>query len=228
MNKGRHFWRRTLGHLVRGLVVMLPILGTVAITVWLWGLFESILGGPLKLLLPTPGPETTGPMRWVRYYPGMGSVLALVLILTVGMFLNTWIVRNLVNWMEDVFDRIPLVKSIYGSFRDLIDFFSSKQGKKASQVVLVTWPGGMIRCVGLLTRDELNDLPFGDAGNGRVAVYIPMSYALGGYTILVPREMVQPINMKMEDAMRFAITAGMSIDPNHKTQTDPEKTAAKT
>ena len=205
-SKPKSLLRRVLGYLVKGFLVMLPILGTVAILTTLWGMFDSLLAGPLKLVLRG------------RYYPGMGAGLMLLIILFVGIFLNTWIVRSVLNWASEAFDRIPMVKSIYGSIRDLMGFFASKHGKRASQVVMVSLGnplgGPAPQFLGLLTREEFSDLPEGFVQSpDMVAVYVPLSYAMGGITTLVPRSAVRPINMSMEEAMRFAITAGMAVKP---------------
>ena len=77
------------------------------------------------------------------------------------------------------------------------------------QVVTVTLHEGGPRLLGFLTRESLNDLPEGLGGEGTVAVYLPMSYQIGGYTLILPRSAVTPVEMGIEDAMRFAVTAGV-------------------
>jgi uncharacterized membrane protein len=209
--KVKSLTHRLLGYLLKGFLVMLPILGTLAIIVSLGGLFESILGKPLQWVL---GLAHLG--GW--YKPGMGTALSLLIILFVGIFVNTWIVQALLKRAGEAFDRIPMVKSIYGSIRDLMGFFASKEGKKTAQVVIVTLgdPTNPVspRALGLLTREDFSDLPSGFTdGRDVVAVYIPLSYAMGGFTTLVPRSAVRYIDMNMEEAMRFAITAGMAVKP---------------
>jgi uncharacterized membrane protein len=220
----RFVTRRVPNLFVKGFLVTLPILATLAIVRWLWGNFESFLGEPLRSLTGEGGPEARGLWRYFHYYPGMGTVTLLLLILIVGLALNSWVMRGLLNAIGDLLDRIPLIKSIYGSVRDLTEFFSSRDGKIASQVVMVqvTPPGTpgissvsespntSVEMVGLLTRDDFSDMPPGFAGKDMIAVYIPFSYALGGYTMIVPRSRVRIVNMGIEDAMRFAITAGMT------------------
>jgi uncharacterized membrane protein len=75
------------------------------------------------------------------------------------------------------------------------------------QVVAVTLPGGM-RLLGFLTRADFDDVP-GVAGEGEVAVYLPMSYQVGGFTVLLPRSAVTPVPMSREEAMKFILTAGL-------------------
>lgn len=201
---------RLFGHLLRGFAVLLPILATIAIGTWLFGVFESILGAPLKWALGTGGPDAKGAWRYIHYYTGMGTFLSLIIIFLVGMFIDIWWVKIVWNWLEGLLDRVPLVKSIYGSVRDVIGFFSSKQRKSDSQVVIVKLGGSGAEMMGIVTREDFVDLPEGFGGEGVVAVYLPLAYATSGFTILVPRASVRQVDMTVEDAMRFAITAGMA------------------
>ena len=66
------------------------------------------------------------------------------------------------------------------------------------------------RLIGFVTRDDLSTLPGGLGSKDEIAVYLPMSYQIGGYTVLIPRQNVEPINISMEDAFRFTVTAGVS------------------
>ena len=66
-----------------------------------------------------------------------------------------------------------------------------------------------MKLLGFVTREDFSDLPAGLAGEGVVAVYLPMSYQIGGYTVMLPRSAIEPVNMSMQDAMKFAVTGGM-------------------
>lgn len=181
-----------------GLAVVLPIVITLALLAWLFRTAESLLGGMVRVLLPDGA-----------YLGGMGLVAALVLIFLTGILMEGILFRRLVKWLEQLLDRIPLVKTIYGAVRDLMGMFSQKDGKKFSKVVLVDVPSLGAQVLGFVTIDEHRDLPF-KSPDATVAVYFPMSYQIGGYTLFLPRERVKPVDMSMEDAMRFIVTAGMS------------------
>ena len=111
---------------------------------------------------------------------------------------------------ERLLYRLPLIKSIYGAFRDLLSFVAAPRDKALQQVVAVRIGETDMRLLGFVTRDNLQDLPKGLAEEDAAAVYLPMSYQIGGYTVLVPRSALQPVEMSLEDAMRFAVTAGLS------------------
>jgi uncharacterized membrane protein len=184
-----------------GLAAVLPVLLTVYILIWLGGKAESVFGGMIKLLLPD---------RW--YTPGMGLVAGVVLIFLVGLTLRAWVVRRIFSLGDRLLNRIPLVKAIYGSIRDLMSFFGGKD-QGFSQVVLVRLGDTQMKLLGFVTREDFSDLPAGLAGENIVAVYMPMSYQIGGYTVMLPRSAIEPVNMSMQEAMKFAVTGGMKVKP---------------
>jgi uncharacterized membrane protein len=113
---------------------------------------------------------------------------------------------RLFGWLEWLMLEIPLVRSVYSAMRDLLGMFAGHE-ESAMQVVAVSLPGNM-RLLGFITRTDFADLP-GIAGADEVAVYLPMSYQLGGYTLFVPKSAVTPVDMSREDAMKFILTAGL-------------------
>ena len=167
-------------------------------------------------------------IKWVLhkawYLPGMGVAAGLAVIFLAGLLMNIYGVPRLIRWSETFIARIPLVKTIYGAMRDLLGFFSTSGaggaggagggGAQRSKVVIVTLGSSGIRAVGLLTRERFDDLPPGLGAASDVAVYLPLAYATGGVMLIVPRDQVQPLDMRLEDAMRFIITAGAKAGPS--------------
>jgi uncharacterized membrane protein len=184
---------------LKGLATVLPITVTIYVLYWLGSTAESLLGRGLKMFIP-------GSLYW----PGMGLVAGLALVLAVGVLMNAWLFRKAFRWGEKLLDRIPLVKALYGSVRDLMGFFGGADRKTLHKTVMVSVGNTPLRLLGFITREDFVGLPSGIGGNDIVAVYLPMSYQIGGFTAMVPRSAVQPIDMSVEQAMRFAVTAGMS------------------
>jgi len=185
---------------LKGLTVILPIGVTAYIVYWLAVSAESLLGGVARTVLPE---------GW--YLPGTGIVVGLAFIFGVGILTGLWVFQRLFEWAEVLVEKTPLVKSLYGGVKDLMSFFSSSQKDAANRVVMVTLAEN-VRLLGFVTREEFGDLPEGFAAEGEVSVYLPMSYQIGGFTVVVPRSAVTPIDMSAEDAMRLAMTAGMSTE----------------
>ena len=183
-----------------GLAVTLPVVATLYLLYWAVLATESALDGLLRFVLPREA-----------YFPGQGLALGVVLVFLVGLLMRTWVARKLFAWTEKLMYRLPLVKTVYGALRDFTDFLSRPKTQGAQQVVLVRLGDTDLRVIGFVTRDDLAGLPPGMGEPGMIMVYMPMSYQVGGYTALVPRASVQPVDMSFEEAMRFTLTAGLSV-----------------
>lgn len=185
---------------LQGLAAMLPIVLTGWILYWLATTAEAFLGGFVQWLFPG-----------LTYWTGLGVVLGLLLIFGVGMLVNAWIMRRLFAAAESLLERIPLVKTIYGSIRDLAGMLTPRGPGERFQKVVSVAVADQVRVIGFVTREDFAGLPegLGDR-NDLIGVYLPMSYQIGGYTAYMPRSAVEPLAMSVEDAMRFTLTAGMS------------------
>jgi uncharacterized membrane protein len=183
-----------------GLAVTLPVVATLYILVWMTLATERVLDALLRFVLPK-----------AVYLPGLGVALGVVLVFLVGLLMRTWVARKIFAWIEELMYRVPVVKTVYGALRDFTDFLSRPQKQGAKQVVLVRLGGTDLRIMGFVTRDDLADLPPGMSEPGMIMVYMPMSYQVGGYTALVPRASVQTVDMSFEEAVRFTLTAGLSV-----------------
>lgn len=180
-----------------GLAAVVPLALTVALLVWLGVQSERLLGGAVRLLLPD-----------ALVFPGLGLVLGILLVFGVGLLMQFWLVQRLFAVGEALLERIPLIKTVYGSIRDVMHMFSRRDGEETGKPVIVHLPGRDEALVGLVTRDGLEE----DMGGADiVAVYLPMSYQIGGYMLLLPRDRVEPLDMGAQDAMRFVLTAGMGL-----------------
>ena len=144
------------------------------------------------------------------YRPGMGVVAGLVVTFVVGLLMHALVVRRLFALGERLFSRLPLIKSVYFAIRDLLDYFSPGRKQAFGQVVAVTLGDAGMQLIGFLTQTDAERLPVEFKQQDTVLVYLPMSYMIGGYAVLVPRSAVRPLDMGMEEAMRFVLTAGVT------------------
>jgi uncharacterized membrane protein len=182
---------------LKGLAAILPLAITLALLIWFFSLIEGTMGFLVKHLIGAK-----------NYFPGLGLLVGLILVFILGFFLNAWIVQKIYKGIDLLFKKIPVVKALYGSVKELLKFFSSPKGKSNSNVVMITIQG--MKLIGLVTRENFDDLPGQVGGKDDIAVYIPMSYQLGGFTVIVPRSTVQPVpEMTTERGLRFVVTAGM-------------------
>ena len=186
--------RRIWNTVLKGLVAVLPLGLTIYFVYWLAFTAERIFSRLLRLVLPD---------EW--YWPGLGLIVGLSLLYAVGLAVNAYVVRRALRLSDAVFARIPVVKTVYLAIRDFLRFFpSSGHSHDLRRVVLV--PFGPGKVIGFVTAESGSVL--GVPGHDEaVGVYLPMSYMIGGYTVFVPRTWVQKTDMRVEVAMRSALTA---------------------
>jgi len=155
-------------------------------------------------------------MWWLRpvlgdfYLPGLGLLIGIGVIVLLGFLISQPRVRRLLSFIELPFTNLPVVKSIYSSLKNFADYFTPNSEQVAQQVVILRMPGQELEIVGLVTRQNLSTLPHGFLQGDRVAVYLPMGYMIGGYTVFVPRDWVTPIDMSVEEVMRSSLFAWMT------------------
>ena len=182
--------------LLTGFITLLPIVLTIYLLYWLAVSSENVMGGVLRWLLPD-----------AIYFPGLGMVAGLLVVFLVGLLMKAILVRQVFALGEQILYRLPLIKTVYRAMRDLFDFFSPKK-EGLGQVVAVSYNG--MEMVGFITQTDQRRLPESFREQDKVLVYLPMSYMIGGFTLFIPREHVRPLQMSMEEAMRFALTAGIT------------------
>lgn len=187
----------------RGLITFLPL----ALTVYLLYLFVAAAESAAVWLIR--------PLIGDFYLPGLGILVGVSVILALGFLVSQPITSRMLSWVELPFTRLPVVKSIYSSLKNFADYFSPQE-TRTQQVVLLRMPDRDLAIVGLVTRQDTRDLPAGLAADDRVAVYLPMGYMIGGYTVFVPRNWTEPIEMTVEEAMRSSLIAWMASNrPAH-------------
>src|SRR5271156_4481316 len=149
-----------------------------------------------------------------HYWPGLGLIVGFVLLLAVGSLVNAYAGKLLLKYWDDFLGRIPFVKTLYGGFRDVVSLLPSGSGEKRDlqRVVLASFAN--VHAIGFVPREAAPAVLAEHGGRDLVTVYFPMSYAFGGYTVYLPRERLQPLDISVEDAMRLAITAGLTAAGN--------------
>jgi uncharacterized membrane protein len=181
-------------------MTILPVVLTAYLLYWFAITAETILGDLIRLVLPTD-----------EYWPGMGLLAGFVLAFVIGLMMHAYLVQRLFSLGEQLIYHTPVIKSVYRAFRDFLDYFSPDRRKEFEQVVAVTLGETGMQVIGFVTQNDESHLPEDFRCEGGILVYIPLSYMIGGYTVLMPRSAVRPVNMSMEEAMRFTLTAGVTV-----------------
>jgi uncharacterized membrane protein len=186
-------------NILTGLITLLPVILTLYLLYWFVLTTEAILGSVIRDVVSEE-----------FYKPGMGVVAGLIVTFFVGLIMQTIIARQVLSYVEQLVKKVPLIKSVYLSIRDFLNYFSSESKKDFEQVVAVTIGETGMQLIGLVTQVDMSKMPVGFNQKDSLLVYIPMSYGIGGFAVLVPRKATKALNMSMEDAMRFTLTAGVT------------------
>lgn len=189
------FWKT----LLKGVATVLPILVTLYVLYWIGTTLEFLMGGIYKFIFPG-----------TIYFPGLGLLGGIALLYAVGLLIERGgAFQKLSDFADKQFERIPLVKTLYGGLRDLMQFFSNgKEGKLGQQVVLVTLGNG-VQLIGFITGETVASIHNAPTGEETVTVYVPLSYQIGGFTVYVPRSSTKPLDMSVQDAMKVVLTGGV-------------------
>ncbi|MDO6452863.1 DUF502 domain-containing protein [Neptunomonas phycophila] len=187
--------KRTLKLVLQGLVAVLPLVLTAYCIIWFITFLEDSTQQLLLFILPD-GADIP---------PGMGIIAGLFLLFFVGLMVNTYGMQYLMRLGSQIMESIPLVKSVYGAIQDIISVFNLSGKKDMKSVVSVDVNG--MQLIGFITGEEAGKDLFKD--EGRVGVYLPMSYQIGGFTVYIEKERLTYLDISVEQAMRIAITGGV-------------------
>ena len=182
--------------LLTGFITILPVVLTVYLLYWLAVSSENMMRVTLEWVMPQ-----------ATYFPGLGMIAGLAVMFVVGLLMKAILIRKVFDFGVQILYRLPFFKTVYRAIRDFFDFFSPKK-EGLGQVVTVTYNG--LEMIGFITQTDEQRLPESFRGQDKVLVYLPMSYMIGGFTLFIPRRDVRPLNMSMDEAMRFILTAGIT------------------
>jgi len=176
-----------------GVMIVAPIAVTAYAVFWAGAGLDGLARSGIEAVAP-------GAKAWL--FPGVGAILLVVTIYLVGLLTRVWGFRWVMRLVEGVFARLPGIKALYESVRDILKLFGGDSGQMG-QVVRYQIPGTDMKVLGIRT----STAPRGAKDVGRVAVYLPMSYMVGGMTVYVPADAAEPVEMSVEEALKIAATA---------------------
>jgi uncharacterized membrane protein len=193
----RKLWQWLTGQTLRGLLLLVPLVVTIEFIFWLSRTIETTLKPLFELLLPS---------GW--YFPGLALVLFLLIAFVLGLMTRNVLLRKTLQITERWMTKLPVVGSIYPVVRQVTDLLSGKSNNQNGSVVMVTLPDTDTQVIGIVTRPADNQrqpwLP-----PEHEMVFIPMSYQMGGFTLILPCDQLQPLNMKPGEALQMIIMGGI-------------------
>lgn len=170
---------------LNGLLILVPLAATLYVAYLIFVKIDSLL--PTRI-------------------PGLGFLLTLVLITVVGFLASNLFIKGILDFLESMFTRLPLVKLLYSSIKDLIGAFVGEKKKFDRPVAVTLFPGSSAKALGFITRESLEFLGLRE----QVAVYLPQSYNFGGNLVVFPRNQVEPLPVESSEMMVFIMSGGVA------------------
>ena len=189
--------------LLAGLLVLVPL----AVTVWLLNWFIGTLDQTLGIL-----PESWHPDKLLGFHiPGFGVLLALAIVLSIGALASNFFGRKLVSWWDALLSRIPIVRSIYSSVKQVSDTLFSENGNAFRKALLVQWPREGVWTIAFQT-----GTPGGDVANhlsgDYLSVYVPTTpNPTGGYFVMLKKSDCVELKMSVDEALTYVISMGVVV-----------------
>ena len=192
-------------YVIAGLLVWVPILVTVLVVRFILDLMDQTL-----LLLPASvRPETL----FGVHIPGLGLVLAVLLLIFTGMLVSNIIGRSLVGLWEDLMNRIPFVRALYSGVKSFSTTILSNQGNSFKKVLLIEYPRKGAWSVGFQTAGDVPQIS-AHTGEPMVCVFIPTTpNPTSGFIVMVPRSQAIELDMSIDAAMKMIVTLGVVVPP---------------
>ena len=189
--------------LLAGLLVLVPL----GITVWVLNWIVSTLDQTLEIL-----PEAWHPDRLLGLHiPGFGVLLAMAIVLVIGALATNFFGRKLVGWWDALLGRIPIVRSIYSSVKQVSDTLFSENGNAFRKALLVQWPREGVWTIAFQT-----GIPGGDVLNhlegDYLSVYVPTTpNPTGGYFVMLKKADCIELKMRVDEALTYVISMGVVV-----------------
>ena len=196
--------------LLAGLLVLVPLTITLSVLDWIVGLADHTL-----LILP----GAWHPDRLLGFHiPGFGVLLTLGIVLLMGAIASNFFGRKLLVFGNAVLRRIPIVRSIYSSVKQVSDTLFSENGNAFRKALLVQWPREGVWTIGFLT-----GLPGGDVVNHLsgeyLSVYVPTTpNPTGGYFVMLRKTECIELKMSVDEALTYVISMGVVVPPRPAVQ----------
>ena len=177
--------RRLTTYFLQGLVFAAPLAITVYVCWWVFTTIDHWLGLPV---------------------PGAGFLATILLITLLGWFASNLLARSAVGFVERVLSRLPFVRLLYSSTKDLLNAFVGEKRRFDKPVLVTLFPGGEAKAFGFVTQDSLARFGLTD----HVAVYFPQSYNFAGNLVIYPAHQVESIRADSSEVMAFIVSGGVT------------------
>ena len=180
--------KRLVTHFLRGLVLVVPLAITIGVVWWVLTRIDGWLGISI---------------------PGVGLVITVAAITLAGWVGSTFLWRQGEEWLDEMLDRLPFVRLLYSSTKDLLNAFVGEKRRFDTPVLVKLSEDGAVRTFGFITQASLKSLGLPKD----VAVYFPQSYNFAGQLVVVPASRVQQLTAPSSEVLAFIVSGGVTDVP---------------
>jgi uncharacterized membrane protein len=200
-------------HLITGLLAWMPLAITIWVLLWVLGLMDGMFSWLLSLSQAVLPEKMREGLETLRGVPGLGVVVLLVVLWLTGLFVanifGQWFLRQ---W-DRLLHKIPIVKSIYSSVKQVSDTLFSSSGNAFREAVLVQYPRAGSWTIAFVTGAPSGEVA-GLLGAPHVSVYVPTTpNPTSGFFLMMPRADVVPLKMSVDEALKYIISMGVVAPP---------------
>jgi len=197
--KSISIFARLRNYFITGIVVLVPI----GITLYLTKFFVSISS---KLI-----PYDLNPNNYLPFaIPGLEIILSIIFITIIGGLSLSFIGKRILKFVNDLFKRIPILRTIYSAIGQMTETFAPRKGSKKKSVVLIEYPRKGSWAVGFATKDNTGEISKKTNSN-LVNVFVPTTpNPTSGFLLMFPKNEVIYLDMSFEEASKFIVSAGTS------------------
>ena len=204
---------RVRKYIIAGLLVWLPLAITIWVLLWLLGLMDGVFSWLLTIgqhVLPTGADASIEALRRV---PFLGVLVMAVLLLATGVFVTNIFGQWWVKQWHRLLSRIPIVKSIYSSVKQVSDTLFSSSGNAFREAVLVQYPHPGSWTIAFVTGKPAGEVATKLDGE-HVSLYVPTTpNPTSGFFLMMPRANVRPLQMSVDEALKYIISMGVVAPP---------------
>lgn len=201
-------------YFVAGLLIWVP----VGVTILVFKVLLDMMDRALFLLPIAYRPETLVGFR----IPGLGAVLALVLLFLTGVLAANLFGRSVINWYERLLNRIPFVRSVYGGVKQFTEVVLGDTNQSFKKVLLIEYPRKGMYSIAFQTSHDLREIQ-AVTKEDVVTVFVPTTpNPTSGYVVFVPREDIIELTMSVEDALKMIISLGVVVPEWHPVHPRPQ------
>jgi uncharacterized membrane protein len=200
-------------YLLAGLLTWLPLAITIWVLLWIQGLLDGMFKGLLRVaqaVLPVGATET---LQGLGQWPGLGVVVMVALLFVTGVFVTNLFGQWWLKQWDALMNRIPIVRSIYNSVKQVSDTLFSSNGNAFREAVLVQYPHAGSWTIAFVTGRPGGEVE-GKLPGEHVSLYVPTTpNPTSGFFLMMPRSAIHALDMSVDEALKYIISMGVVVPP---------------